>query len=444
MTAGCLFLCVFLGQAPDVDPARVVNQLGASRFMEREQAAALLEQLGRAALPALRSAHDLKDAEIRTRAAALIVKIEAGLLTKPSMVRMDYQGAALPDVVRSLSEQTGMKVELVPERSPAWTARPITLREPAPVPFWTAVDRLCDAANLQYNYGVHYAGGRGPSFPLFEGAGRPEPPISDSGPFRVSVVGIHYQRDVNFLVPAQASRGGKAGRPIPTRSEQFYAQLQVTAEPRLALTQLGNVRITEALDDHGKRLFTPSAAENATAQRVSGYFGYSNGPVVQLQALLNRPSEPATTLKRFKGVIPLAASTRKANPLVIPLAGSTGRAFRNDEIAITVLAHTMPENNRPGTIELALRSLGANHPDPGTGPADLNVRPDTYQQQIEVVDGLGRLVPWYQTGFDAEAGRLTMTIPNDEPGAKTVELRFFGLIRASADVPFEFTDLPLR
>ena len=161
MTAACLMLCGLLGQAPDVDPFRVVGQLGASRFAEREQAAVLLERLGRAALPALRSTHDLKDAEIRTRAAALIVKIEAGLLTKPSMVRLDYRAAPLADVVRSVSEQTGMKVELVPHRSPAWAGRSVTLPD-APVPFWTAVDRLFNAANLQYNYGVHYGGGRGP------------------------------------------------------------------------------------------------------------------------------------------------------------------------------------------------------------------------------------------------------------------------------------------
>ena len=47
----------------------------------------------------------------------------------------------------------------------------------------------------------------------------------------MSVVGLHYQRDVNFLVPAQPARGdGKPGKPIPA-NEQFYAQLQVTAEP---------------------------------------------------------------------------------------------------------------------------------------------------------------------------------------------------------------------
>ena len=54
------------------------------------------------------------------------------------------------------------------------------------------------------------------------------------------------------------------------------------------------------------------------------------------------------------------------------------------------------------------------------------------------------MIPWYQTGFDAEAVHLTMTIPHDDPGAKPVELRYFGLIRATADVPFEFSELPLR
>ena len=259
------------------------------------------------------------------------------------------------------------------------------------------------------------------------------------------MVGLHYQRDVNFLVPAQPARGdGKPGKPIPARNEQFYAQLQVTAEPRLALTQVGNVHVTEAVDDRGNRLIGPASAENTAAQRVSGYFGFSNGPVVQLQAQLSRPAEAATTLKRFKGVIPLIASTRKANPLMISLAAASGRTFRNDEIAITVVTHTVPDNNRPGTIELVIRTNPANSADAAIAASDSPVRPDTHQQQIELVDGLGRLIPWYQTGFDAEAARLTMTIPHDDPAAKPVELHYFGLIRAPADVPFEFSELPLR
>ncbi len=159
---------------------------------------------------------------------------------------------------------------------------------------------------------------------------------------------------------------------------------------------------------------------------------------------MSRPAEAATTLKRFKGVIPLIASTRKANPLIISLAAASGRTFRNDEIAITVVTHTVPDNNRPGTIELVIRTNPANSADAAIAASDSPVRPDTHQQQIELVDGLGRLIPWYQTGFDAEAARLTMTIPHDDPAAKPVELRYFGLIRAPADVPFEFSDLPLR
>src|SRR6516165_9398580 len=72
-----LALIVLLGQAPTTpDPSELVARLGSPRYVEREEAAGALERLGRLAIPALRAAREARDAEIRTRAAALFNKIE--------------------------------------------------------------------------------------------------------------------------------------------------------------------------------------------------------------------------------------------------------------------------------------------------------------------------------------------------------------------------------
>lgn len=447
MTGAFLIVCAVLGQALEADPFELVGQLGAPRFAVREKAAGDLERLGRASLPALRSAREAKDPEVRNRASVLVGKIESSLLTQASLVRLDFDDAPLPTVIRSLVEQTGVKLTLVPENSPTWATRRVTLHDKAPVPFWKAIDRVCDAAHIQYNDGAHFPGGREPTFPLFDGAAHSTMPIYDSGPFRVGVVGVHFQRDFSFVGAAQSNRSapgrGVSNKLVPTLNEQFFVQFQVKAEPRLSVAQGGTLRITEAIDEHGNPLLIPPAPVTGASQRVSGYYGFAPGPVVQLQGAMNHPKQAGSTIKKLKGVIPLAVSTRKPGPLTFPIAGASGRTFQNEDVALTFHDYKPAENNRPGTLEVSIRSVAGMASSAGFRSPELGVRPDVHQEQIEVVDSRGRLVPWYQSNFDVEAGRLTMMFPSQEPGVKAVEMRYFALTRALTEVPFEFTDLPL-
>ena len=71
-----LVLAMLLGQAPDRDPADLLRQLGSATYAEREAAMAALEELGPAALPALRAAGRSKHPYVRHRAAASIATIE--------------------------------------------------------------------------------------------------------------------------------------------------------------------------------------------------------------------------------------------------------------------------------------------------------------------------------------------------------------------------------
>src|SRR4051794_5125648 len=169
MLGAKLILVALLGQVSGepADLSTLLAQLGSGRFAEREAASEALERLGRLALPSLRAVRDSRDLEVRTRAYHVIQKIEGALLTQPSRVRLDFQDAPLSDVAKSFSLQTGFKVTLYPEIHPKWKNQRVTLRESDPVPFWKAIDRLCDAAHLQYNPNMHGFGGqREPIFAL--------------------------------------------------------------------------------------------------------------------------------------------------------------------------------------------------------------------------------------------------------------------------------------
>jgi hypothetical protein len=458
MTGSTLVMLVVLGQFPAADPDSLIPRLGAPRYADREDAASALVRLGRRALPALRSARDDKDPEVRTRAISLINKIEGSLLTQPTMISLDVDDRPLPEVIKTVSEQAGVSLVLIPDNSPLWASRKVTIHEPVPLPFWKAIDRLCEVARLQYNFGMYgMSQGRQPSFPLFDGgSARPALPTVDSGPFRISIMALHYQRDVTFpanpqrfgqpFPPQRADPPGSDGpRFNPAVTESCYAQIQVQGEPRLSVSQNGSLKITEAVDDKGQSLVN-TVARGALAQRTAGYLGINASSFFQLQAVLSRPDRPGQVIRKLHGVLPITVATRKPNPLAVKLEGATGKTFRNDDVAVTVTEIRPLGNSRQTVIEMTIRPLSGTSGTPGLGQPDFVVqRPDAIGQTIEVSDGQGRLMPWYQTSFDTETAHLSLTAtPQALDGQATpTELRLFGMARAATEIEFEFNDLPL-
>ena len=142
MFSANLIVLVLLGQTPETssDPAVLVETLGSASYAERE-AAKSLESLGAKALPPLRASLKSNDLEVRTRARSLINKIEGNLLLQATTVRLDFKDATVEDIVKSLSKQAGFNVGLA-QRGPNPGAVRITLQDPTPIPFWTAIDRI--------------------------------------------------------------------------------------------------------------------------------------------------------------------------------------------------------------------------------------------------------------------------------------------------------------
>ena len=447
------------GPNVDRDPLALVARLGANRYADREKAAEALEHLGRAALPALLAARDSRDLEVRTRASGLIEIIEGALLTQPTRVRLDFDGMPLTDVVRSLSLQAGFKVALTPENLPRWKSTRVTLHMTQAVDFWRAVDQLRDVAGLQYNPGMSgYAGQREPTFSPAAGTIRSNTPISDHGPFRVSLLGLHYQRDVNYDTigavpklpvphdgkpPAALGTAGFPAQVNPVANVQFSARLLVAAEPRLSLYQNGPLQVIEAVDNRGNSL-TPIASDGPAYNRSAGYFGMANGPVMQLQAPLHRPGSAGESIKKLRGVIPVTISSRKPDPLVVSLINGVGKAVENGEVQLTIHdIRTLP-NSHNSLVELSVR---ANEQEvPGTrsdvdGFSKVLQRTDPQHLQIEVVDTRGRLIPWFSSDADHDTGRVTLTLAKLPETTQPKELRYYTLTRATLSLPFEFKDL---
>ncbi len=458
MLVAKLWLLVLIGQAPraQADLADLVGQLGAGRYAEREAAGKALEQLGRPALTVLRAVRDAHDPEIRTRASHLIQKIEGSLLTQPSRVRLDFDNAPLTQVVRSLSQQTGFKVALYPENLAKWKYQRVTLRQADPVPFWKAIDQLCEAAQLQHNPSIHGAlSPREATFPLTDGAMRPIMPSSDDGPFRVSLLSLDYERHLNYAVVGAGLRpplgnrlnaagrrpqGAASARPKPETRVQFTAHLVVTAEPRLSLSQNGTLHVVEAEDDRGHSLL-PSD----DGSPVVNYFGVLNGSVMQLQAPLHRPDGAGTKIKKLRGFIPLTVSSRHPDPLVVPLNQGTDKRFENADVELTIHEIRPIPAARQTLIELSVkpkeRATTAEIAEPDAFNAVY--RPETQRLQLEIFDSQGRVIPWFLSTVNSETSRATLTLANLPTSTSLKELRYHTLTRAAINVPFEFNDIPM-
>ena len=451
-------------EARDASPkvASLVEQLGSVRYADREAAATELERIGRPALAALRSARASSDPEVRTRAGSLAQKIENALLTQPTRIELNFQNAPLPEVARSFSRQTGFRVELYPTNLAKWRNQRVNLRESESVDFWKAIDQLCDLAGLQYNASMHgYIGHGEPVFALTDGATRTLTPISDHGPFRVSLIGVEYQRHVTYAPSGLGARVPPPPRPAvlgpahrdasapprlnPVTNVQFAAQLLVAAEPRLALSQIRPVQLVEAIDDRGNSLI-PVADDETAQNRYAGYSGVSTGPVVQLQAQLHRPATAGESIKKLRGFVTLTVCARRPHPLVIPLVNAAGKTFEDQEHRLTVHDIRPTVTNHNTLLELSIK---ANESTTSSDHTDQDVFNDGFQRadpqhlQIEVFDAGGHLIPWFQSAADAETSRFTLTVTSQGQPLILKELRYYTLTRASVKIPFEFSDVPM-
>jgi hypothetical protein len=425
-----------------------VAQLGAGRYADRESATSALLHLGRFALPALRENRQATDPEVRARVSGLIRRIEGALLTEPTKVRLDFDDLPIREIVDNLKRQTGFGIVLAPETNPRWRSERLTLHHAGPIDFWKAIDEICDLADFQYSPNMHALTSQGV---------RTVTPNSDFGPFRVSLLGVHYQRDVNYAGHAvridpllrneRASRRGRRepAQPNPVLSVHCTAQLLVVCEPRLSMHHAGAPRLLEAADERGNSLMPPPN-EAAAFLRDAGYFGLSGGSVMQVQAIMHRPALPGETIKKLRGSIPVTVSSRQPDPLIVPLEDSAGKTFGGEDAQITVHRVQNAPNNRR-TIELTV-----NAPDERLGPAEGGVpggfnsfvpRASIQQLPIEIIDSRGQKVAWSQTGFEVDTAGTVLTVTVTPHVAPLKELRYYILNRATTSIPFEFTNIPM-
>ncbi len=439
-TLGGILLTLGLNEP---DPRALVQQLGSARFADRETAAKALRELGRDALPALRASRTARDPEIRNRVQALVGEIETRLMVQPTLVRLDVQDQPLTEVLARLHHLSGIPIRLDPEAQASLANRRITLRDSTPIPFWDAIDRLNRAARTFETLGEDIDAA--PAIDsqntlLLQDIGRQSPGLaSNHGPFRVKLVDALFQHRVAFQPRAGFLPGERDSR-------QLQYQIQVLAEPRMTIGQNGSIRVLEAVDDRGQSLLPPTATLDALPE-MPVLYDFNAVASLKLPILLSRPDRPGRTVERLRGVIPLSLSARKPEPVTIPLTNAVGRSFLGEDVALVIHALKHEPNGSESSLDLTVRPLTAVEagPNPIAGEPEVSHGLDFIEQRIEILDSRGKpfiLFPLDVTQKGHEIRLSLMLAPSD--GASTpAQLRFYGLTRATTEVPFEFRDIPL-
>jgi hypothetical protein len=408
-----LVMIILLGQAPARDAGELVRQLGSARHAEREAAAAALEAMGAAALPALRAAGESKDAELRNRAAAIVAKLEWREMSGASMVRLDVADRPLDAVVEEFGFPSPSRLAWHPDTPEAVRRRRVTIREPAPLPFWAAVDRLCQAGGLRYSPGSPGGPDTGTTqHRLFLAPGTWGGPRADDGPLRLEIVEIEHSRHVELDPgrPGDPTGRGMHMPPFGSRWEMFTIELRLVAEPRLFINQVGNTLIAEVVDDRGQSIL-PGPAPYLYHYGVG--FGDARAGVPYFLNL-KYPERPGVRIERLKLTIPVGVETVRPDRLEINLADALGKTVRHGLTSIDVLsAGADPHGHQ--VVKLKLRSDEVApeqlllRPDGKLAPsANRRVRPEVTPNVFQVLDQHGRQFPWR----DGTVGSDPPTVPD--------------------------------
>ncbi|MBA4062180.1 MAG: hypothetical protein C0501_00415 [Isosphaera sp.] len=310
------------------EAAKLVARLNDPDYEEREAATRRLEELGAAAVDALRAGCRSDDPETARRARDVLVKVERRLANEkalaPTLVELDVTDRPLDSALADLSKQAGCEVVLGGAKPDDLAARKVTVSTGGKVPFWEAVLRVCDAGRVR----VAGAGGfQAPgAMTYLPRAGR----------------GVRVAPDVRKAVVLE-DRGEEKPRPAAVRgavlvealplaaADRPVALLQAWPEPRLAWEATTGVRVVRATDPAGGRL----AAAGAVAR--TGEPVGADGVV-----LVGNPDGSAALVRDPGAVFELAGAFRpNVRQAVVRLAPAEkgGPAPREaKELAVTLSA----------------------------------------------------------------------------------------------------------
>jgi hypothetical protein len=423
------------------DPSALVARLGAARYADRESAAAALEKLGRAALPALKQGRKASDPEVQARAGILYRGIERSVLLGPTTVSIEpgtYKLGPLLDVIARQADVPIARPNLDLDRA-------ITITEPPPRTLWQALDLVTKTVPVEAEARPIDRGNDGVGIalePRADAAEEAPAPILD-GPLRVRLLELDDRRVKRF-----ADDVGRSHGPLGL-SASLTGRLQVTAEPRLIFGHAGPVTILEARDESGRDLTleptpsTPTPTPTPGVDRpIPSDVEFTDGPSLLEPFTLAHPgTKLGRTLAILRGSVPIALACRQLEGASLPL--TPGATAETDRVKLSFVGIEPRQGSKRFKAEVVLRPVAGVALDPFLADQADAVR--LVNHQIDVVDPLGR--PWHVNHIGSEVVgselRLRLLLSPLQTESTPARLLYHDLITTARDIPFTFKNIPL-
>jgi hypothetical protein len=298
------------------------------------------------------------------------------------------------------------------------------------VPFWEALDRICEVCGLvlQPNWGDE-------NLRLFYQDSY-VPFSSYNGPFKIVATGFNYTRNNNF---GQLPRN--PGQPGQSNYESLVFNLSIAVEPKIPIMRVGMIKLIAAEDDERHSMLPLGNDTNnfAWGQRFYGG-GYYRNYVHHTQANLLWPSKTSRTVKTLKGVIPVTLlADQKPTTVTDNILGSKGKKFKAGP-AVFKIDDVTEVPGKQYQVKMTVTEENKENP---SDPSQFQ----SLQQRLELQDDKGNKYPFYFNMVNwsgPSGGQFTFTTQSPAPKVgKPAKLVYYAWILMEHEVGFEFKDLPL-
>ena len=345
-------------------PAALVKKLSSGSYAEREKAGRMLEQLGAAALPALRDGMENADLETRRRAVLLMERIEDRVaveeLVQPTRIGFKIKEMPIDDAIRHAAEKMGLRLGFAPHK------RRLKIDADS-LPYWQAWRGFRAAAGLhESDYADSTAKLKRVDADavrqLMEMLGRHDfeirpkflmPPIG----FAANPAPGAYAEDDRSSVRVRV-RWLSLDKSLDGKTPHAVFVVEVRPEPRLEITALPAVQIDKIIDADGKETTVeaaklyPAPSDPREAAFLAAYLGeIQYGGLLHLKAI---PWDaPVRPLKAIHGRVRLESVCR-ARLLEVPgVLKAQGKQVRGpDGVTLKVLEADVSDE---GELTLRLR-----------------------------------------------------------------------------------------
>jgi len=263
---------------------RLVRKLDSDELAQRNAAEEALIGKGPAALELLPAATDRLSAEVRERLARIRQKLQQAAVessVKPSLITLDGDAMPLSKILAALAEQSGNKIVDYREQFGQPSSDPSLTVHFDKTPFWQALDRVLDQANLTV-----YPFGDEPGLNIVGRASGQTLRVQNAiyaGPFRFEPIRLDAQRDMRDPNP---------------KASILRLTVEAAWEPRLKpISLVQRLADVEAVDDGLK----PLQVESEEAEIEVPVEGLKSA--VELTLPFALPPREAKEIARVKGKI---------------------------------------------------------------------------------------------------------------------------------------------